>query len=113
LEKVPKEMSGGMRQRVALARAVALSHKVIPMDEPFTSLDFQTRKLMQVYLLDAWQRAGSTVLLVTHDLSEAITLADRLVVFSGAHASTICIRRLRDLAYASKRRRHRFVSFKI
>ena len=84
LEKVPEEMSGGMRQRVALARALALSHKVILMDEPFTSLDFQTRKLMQVYLLDAWQRAGSTVLLVTHDLSEAITLANRLVVFSGA-----------------------------
>ena len=84
LEKVPEEMSGGMRQRVALARAVALSHKFILMDEPFTSLDFQTRKLMQIYLLDAWQRAGSTVLLVTHDLSEAITLADRLIVFSGA-----------------------------
>jgi len=84
LEKVPEEMSGGMRQRVALARTLALNHKVILLDEPFTALDFQTRKLMQLYLLDTWQRAGSTVLLVTHDLSEAITLADRLVVFSGA-----------------------------
>jgi NitT/TauT family transport system ATP-binding protein len=84
LEKVPEEMSGGMKQRVALARAVALKPKVILMDEPFASLDYQTRKLMQLYLLDAWKRAGSTVLLVTHDLSEAITLADRLVVFSGA-----------------------------
>ena len=84
LEKVPEEMSGGMKQRVALARAIALQTKVILMDEPFGSLDYQTRKLMQLYLLDAWERAGSTVLLVTHDLSEAITLADRLVVLSGA-----------------------------
>jgi ABC-type nitrate/sulfonate/bicarbonate transport system ATPase subunit len=75
---------GGMKQRVALARAIALQTKVILMDEPFASLDYQTRKLMQLYLLDAWERAGSTVLLVTHDLSEAITLADRLVVLSGA-----------------------------
>jgi NitT/TauT family transport system ATP-binding protein len=84
LEKVPEQMSGGMKQRVALARAVALKPKVILMDEPFASLDYQTRKLMQLYLIDAWERSGSTVLLVTHDLSEAITLADRLVVFSGA-----------------------------
>jgi NitT/TauT family transport system ATP-binding protein len=84
LEKVPEQMSGGMKQRVALARAVALQPHVILMDEPFASLDYQTRKLMQLYLLDAWERSGSTVLLVTHDLSEAITLADRLIVFSGA-----------------------------
>ena len=82
LEKVPEEMSGGMKQRVALARAIALQPKVILLDEPFASLDYQTRKLMQLYLLDAWERTGSTVLLVTHDLSEAITLADRLIVFS-------------------------------
>jgi NitT/TauT family transport system ATP-binding protein len=84
LEKVPEQMSGGMKQRVALARAIALQPKVILMDEPFASLDYQTRKLMQLYLLDAWERSGSTVLLVTHDLSEAISLADRLIVFSGA-----------------------------
>jgi NitT/TauT family transport system ATP-binding protein len=84
LEKVPEQMSGGMKQRVALARAVAVQPQVILMDEPFASLDYQTRKLMQLYLLDAWERSGSTILLVTHDLSEAISLADRLIVFSGA-----------------------------
>jgi NitT/TauT family transport system ATP-binding protein len=84
LEKVPEQMSGGMKQRVALARALALQPQVILMDEPFASLDYQTRKLMQLYLLDAWERSGSTILLVTHDLSEAISLADRLIVFSGA-----------------------------
>ena len=81
---VPAELSGGMRQRVALARVLVLNPVVILLDEPFAALDHQTRRMMQSYLLDTRQRTGATILLVTHDLTEAIRLADRLVLFSGA-----------------------------
>ncbi|MBW3593716.1 MAG: ABC transporter ATP-binding protein [Actinobacteria bacterium] len=83
-DKVPAELSGGMRQRVALARALVLQPKVLLMDEPFASLDYQTRRIMQRYLLSVWRKSGATVVLVTHDLDEAIALADRVVLMSGA-----------------------------
>ena len=73
-----------MRQRVALARALALKPRLILMDEPFAALDYQTRRAMQRYLLDTSRRTGATILLVTHDLIEALTLADRLILFSGS-----------------------------
>lgn len=82
--RVPRELSGGMRQRVALLRALALSPKVILLDEPFASLDYQTRKIMQAYLLTAWRKSAATAMMVTHDLHEALYLADRLVLFSGS-----------------------------
>lgn len=82
--RVPRELSGGMRQRVALLRALALGPKVILLDEPFSSLDYQTRKMMQAYLLAAWRQSAATAVLVTHDLHEALFLADRLVLFSGS-----------------------------
>ncbi len=81
---VPAELSGGMRQRVALARVLILNPLVILLDEPFAALDHQTRRMMQSYLLDTGRRTGATILLVTHDLIEAVRLADRLVLFSGA-----------------------------
>jgi NitT/TauT family transport system ATP-binding protein len=81
---VPAELSGGMRQRVALARVLVLDPAVILLDEPFAALDHQTRRMMQSYLLDTSRRTGATILLVTHDLTEAVRLADRLVLFSGA-----------------------------
>ena len=83
-ERLPSELSGGMKQRVALARALALKPRLILMDEPFAALDYQTRRAMQRYLLDTNRRTGATILLVTHDLIEALTLADRLIVFSGS-----------------------------
>jgi NitT/TauT family transport system ATP-binding protein len=84
INKVPRELSGGMRQRVALVRALALTPKVMFLDEPLASLDFQTRRMMQTYLLAAWQESGATAVMVTHDLHEALCLADRLVLLSGS-----------------------------
>src|SRR5258705_9715942 len=81
--RIPDELSGGMKQRVALARALALKPRILLMDEPFAALDYQTRKIMQRYLLATRARTGATILLVTHDLAEALTLADRLIMLSG------------------------------
>jgi ABC-type nitrate/sulfonate/bicarbonate transport system ATPase subunit len=82
--KVPGELSGGMRQRVALARALAVRPRLLLMDEPFASLDHQTRGVMQRYLLSAWRQSRATVLFVTHDLDEALLLADRVALMSGS-----------------------------
>jgi len=79
----PHELSGGMQQRVNLARALVVDPKILVMDEPFASLDAQTRELMQEELLRIWATARKTVLFITHQIDEAIYLADRVVVFSG------------------------------
>jgi NitT/TauT family transport system ATP-binding protein len=82
--KLPRELSGGMRQRVAIARALVLNPQVLLLDEPFSSLDYQTRRVMQRYLLAMWHHAQATIVLVTHDLDEAIMLADQVVLMSGS-----------------------------
>ncbi len=79
----PHELSGGMQQRVNLARALVVDPQILLMDEPFASLDAQTRELMQEELLQIWLQARKTVLFVTHQIDEAIYLSDRVVVFSG------------------------------
>ena len=78
----PSALSGGMRQRVALMRTLILEPEVLLMDEPFGALDIHTKLEMHRILLDIWERQHQTVLFVTHDLSEALTLADRIILLS-------------------------------
>ncbi|UGX88021.1 ABC transporter ATP-binding protein [Phyllobacterium meliloti] len=83
----PHQLSGGMRKRVALAQTFINEPKILLMDEPFSALDVQTRTLMQGELLDLWQQSGASVIFVTHDLEEAIALADKVYVLTAGPAT--------------------------
>lgn len=103
---LPRELSGGMRQRVAIARALAPEPDVLLLDEPFGALDAQTKRAMQDFLLAVWQRTGATILMVTHDVEEAIYLSQRIYVLTsrpGRVASVIDVPFGRDRGPTVKR----------
>jgi NitT/TauT family transport system ATP-binding protein len=85
----PKQLSGGMQQRVAIARTLAMKPRIVLMDEPFGALDAQTRTEMQQMLLGLWEKEQNTIIFVTHDITEALLLGDRVIVFSPRPARII------------------------
>jgi NitT/TauT family transport system ATP-binding protein len=87
--KYPKELSGGMKQRVAIARAIICNPKILLMDEPFASLDAQTRFNMQKFVLSIWMKTGKTIVFVTHNVDEAVFLGQRLIVLSARPGKAI------------------------
>lgn len=96
-DKFPSQLSGGMRKRVAMAQCWIVDPDILLMDEPFSALDIHTRTRMEGELLDLWTGSQKTVLFVTHDLEEALSLSDEVVVLSAGPASHIIARHMIDL----------------
>jgi NitT/TauT family transport system ATP-binding protein len=102
-QKYPAELSGGMKQRIQIARALVNEPKMLLMDEPFAALDAQTRALMQLELANIWQTTRTTVLFITHDIDEAVTLGTRIGVMRAGPRS--CVKGVVDVALDGARSR--------
>ena len=102
-EQYPRELSAGMQQRVGIARAFALEPRLLLLDEPFSLLDALTRMELQDELIALWERTRRTVIMVTHDVDEALLLADRIVMMTNGPAATIG--RIFDVPFPRPRRR--------
>ena len=87
--KYPNELSGGMRQRVSFLRATLSGFNVLLLDEPFSALDAMTRLYMQEWLLQQWEKQGATILFITHDISEALFLSDRILMITETPFTTM------------------------
>lgn len=109
--KYPAELSGGMKQRVAIARALATNPEVLLMDEPFGSLDAQTRSTMQLELLRIWRETQKTIIFVTHDVDEAVYLSNRTVVLTARPGSIKNIFEI-NLTHPRDRTSEDFISYK-
>jgi NitT/TauT family transport system ATP-binding protein len=103
----PHQLSGGMKQRVAIARALAARPRILLMDEPFGALDAQTRAQMQSYLLQIWRQVDITIIFITHDLDEAVFLADRILVLDACPGR---VRELMEVAVPRPRRPEQMLS---
>ena len=102
----PRELSRGMKQRVAIARALACQPKILLMDEPFGALDVQTKESMQQFLLDLWRNTGTSILMITHDVDQAVFLAQRIYVLTsrpGAIQREVQIKLPSERTYTIKR----------
>ena len=102
----PRELSGGMKQRVAIARALACHPKILLMDEPLGALDVQTKESMEQFLLDLWRNTGTSILMITHDVEQAVFLAQRIYVLTshpGSVQREIQIELPSDRTYTIKR----------
>ena len=106
-EAYPHQLSGGMKQRVAIARALANQPRILLMDEPFGALDAQTRAKMQAHLLEIWRKIDITIVFITHDLDEAIYLADRVLVLK-AHPGEV--QELIEVPVPHPRKMEQFIS---
>lgn len=87
--KYPSELSGGMKQRAAIARALAVEPECLLMDEPFGALDSQTRNLLQDEILSIWSKTQNTIVMITHNIEEAVYLSDRIIVLSNSPAKVL------------------------